>query len=237
MLKVSCLYVAVGALFVLVACQGKTDVNEPGDNGGNSSVGGENSNVGGSTFHGGGNTSTSGGTHSSSVTSSTGGSVQGGAANLTQCVANDDCGLRAKTCCGICGAPSSTDVIALSVEGMTQYTKDVCGGGPVPCPACATQMNPDLFATCRSGNCKVVDLATSDLSACQQASDCVLRAATCCECNASVETWNLVALSKSALADYASQVCGSEEVCAKCMPIYPTTIVPACVSGHCQISR
>lgn len=219
------IHALLGCLVVLVACDGKTEDGGVRGVGGGGAFGGATATVGGATGQG-GNTVTSGG------------AAQGGATSITlACETNQDCTLRAATCCGVCGAPTIDDMIALPVDAVDAYAKQVCGTGPVMCPACATQLNPDLFATCDSGTCQAVDLAQSDWSLCTTASDCTVRAATCCECNASLERWNLVAVAKTALSDYASAICEPAQACAECMPVYPTEVTLDCVSGHCTLPR
>jgi hypothetical protein len=99
------------------------------------------------------------------------------------------------------------------------------------------QLNADLLATCDNGACKAVNLPESDLSTCNAASDCVVRAAACCECGASMELWSLVAIAATASADYAALVCESTQACAACMPVYPTDVALDCVAGHCVLAR
>jgi hypothetical protein len=212
----------LGCLVVLVACEAKTEDDGMNGVGGGGSLGGSTAAVGGAAQGG----------------AAQGGAAQGGATSSDfACETNQDCTLRAATCCGVCGAPALDDMIALSVDGVDAYAKQVCGTGPAMCPACATMLNPDLFATCDSGACQAVDLTQSEMSACTTASDCTLRAATCCECGASLEVWNLVAVAKTSLADYAAAICEPVQACAECMPIYPTAVTLDCVSGHCKLQR
>lgn len=98
-------------------------------------------------------------------------------------------------------------------------------------------INPDLFATCDNSACSVVDLATSELSVCSVDADCVLRVADCCECGASMERFNLIALSKTGRSAYPALVCDPNTACAECLPTYPTSPTPTCVEGHCRVER
>jgi hypothetical protein len=207
------------SLFGFVGCGGATD-----DQG---------SNVAGASNAGGG--------FGGAVTTSGGRTGTGGGAATTpnvrqDCSSHVDCALVPASCCGTCGAPTSSDVVALRADAASAYRTDQCGAG-YPCPACASINNPDLFASCENSQCVVVDLTTNPVSACSAAADCALRAARCCECGAAMDSWSLVAVSKNSESSYAALVCDASAVCAECMPNYPTSVTPTCADGHCRIDR
>jgi hypothetical protein len=206
-------------LFGLVGCGGATDDQGPNVAGAGNTGGG----TGGTATTSGGHTGAGGGTTTTP--------------NVRRdCSSHSDCQLVPASCCGACGAPTSQDVVALRTDAAAGYRESACGTGS-PCPACASLNNPDLFASCQNSECVVVDLTTNPVSACSADADCVLRAATCCECGASMDPWRLVAITKNSENSYASLVCDATAMCAECMPEYPTSQTRTCSDGHCRIAR
>jgi hypothetical protein len=219
----------VGSLMVVWGCNGAT---EPDGAGGAGNLG-----TGGTASKGsGGQTSALGGS-SSAIGGALGTSGGTGATVRRDCSSHADCTLVSATCCGVCGAPTSSDVVALRVDAAAAYRTSVCGTGQVACPACASMANPDLFASCQNSVCTVVDLLNGPLTACSTNADCALRAARCCECGAPMDVWSLVALSSSGESGFAALVCDPATACDACMPVYPATPVPNCSNGHCQLNR
>jgi hypothetical protein len=207
------------SLFGLVGCGGATADQGPSVAGASNANGG----FGGQVTTSGGRTGAGGGTATTP--------------NVRRdCSSHTDCVLVPASCCGACGAPTSNDVVALRVDAAAGYRESVCSAG-YACPACASMNNPDLFASCQNSLCVVVDLTTSQVSACSADADCVLRAAACCECGAAMDAHSLVAISKNSASSYASLVCDATAVCAECMPQYPTSPAVICNGGHCWIDR
>ncbi|HKO49504.1 MAG TPA: BPTI/Kunitz domain-containing protein, partial [Polyangiaceae bacterium] len=74
---------------------------------------------------------------------------------LTECAADDDCGLRnTAACCEGCG--NSGDPIAYNrkLDPITAF----CGGKPVPCPACVGGIPEGFISHCRAKRCLVEQL-------------------------------------------------------------------------------
>lgn len=235
----------LGMGVVASSCGNRTDADTNYDEshaGGTSNKGGTTGNAG-TTMHGG---TTGNGGRTGSTTPPHGGSTGSGGTSATaggsggfatSCQQPSDCTLTAATCCGTCGIPQKTDVVAVATAGLNAYRNAICGSGPKLCPLCATMNNPDLLATCDRGTCSVVDLTESPLSACSRVTDCRLRAATCCECGASMALWDLVALSSDGLVGYAAILCDAGAACPECMPHYPTNAQLSCTLGHCSLAR
>jgi hypothetical protein len=216
-------------LLVVCDCSGAT---EPDGAGGAGNLG-----TGGTASNGSGGQASALGGSSPAIGGALGTSGGTGANVRRDCSAHADCTLVSATCCGVCGAPTSSDVVALRVDAATAYQTSVCGPSLVACPACAAMANPDLFASCQDSVCTVVDLLNSPLTACSTNADCALRATRCCECGAPMDVWSLVALPSSHGSGYAALVCDPATACAECMPVYPATPVPNCSKVHCQLNR
>ncbi|HEX2675395.1 MAG TPA: hypothetical protein VHM19_02115, partial [Polyangiales bacterium] len=96
------------------------------------------------------------------------------------CEEPSDCIVVGLGCCGVCGKPELEDVIAIRRDALPAR-QERCR--TATCPACATMTNPSLIATCRSGQCAVVDVEQEDaISACHDDGDCRIRGTSCCEC-------------------------------------------------------
>jgi len=71
--------------------------------------------------------------------------------SVTQCSDASECSLRdGAACCQGCDAAG-----IVAVRNDSSLFDLVCGGGDVGCPACASQIPPDLKADCISGRCAV----------------------------------------------------------------------------------
>lgn len=149
------------------------------------------------------------------------------------CEINSNCVIASTTCCGPCGSSTVDDVVGVNKARADEYRKVVCPN-PVACPACPTERNPDLLATCAAGSCKALDVRQHAASACTKDSECRLRVASCCECGGSVAPSDLIAVSQEAL--YADLVCDPMTGCPACAPIYPTNVEAGCaIDGHCEV--
>ena len=150
----------------------------------------------------------------------------------------EDCVLTSRTCCGVCGAPTADDVIALRRDEVDAYRRGVCGPDPVGCPACATQPNPSLVAVCADPGCAVRDLgrAGDPATACTTDAGCVIRSAACCECGGGAP---YLALAVDHAADYAALVCPPGTACPECAPLPPADLEAYCDAssgpGVCRI--
>ena len=74
--------------------------------------------------------------------------------------------------CGCCGRPRRGHVEALSGRAASERMS-------IGCPACDCPEDPTLFATCVRSVCEVVDLQTSELTACTADADCIATPGTC----------------------------------------------------------
>jgi hypothetical protein len=165
----------------------------------------------------------------------TGGGSQGSVNRL--CTVNSDCVLVPVSCCGTCGAPTATDVLAINSDSIQLQSDLACANQAVPgCPLCAAEPNGSLLAQCVQGSCEVFDVRASPVSACETAQECVLRVAACCECGAAMNVSSLIALNADQLSSYAQLVCDSTADCMDCAPVYPSDITIDCISGHCQLA-
>ena len=164
----------------------------------------------------------------------------GGASNFKPCQSSADCSLVPQTCCGVCGVPELEDVLSVNVQFQNDHKLKVCGDPPPPCPYCATEPNPNLYAFCEigimGGTCVAEDIRKSDLSACQTDSDCSLRfGLNCCEpCGGSSS--DLVAINRSQLGALEARKCDAAEACDECVPNYPNGVTTTCTAGQCQVA-
>ena len=139
----------------------------------------------------------------------------------------EDCVLTSRACCGVCGAPTADDVIALRPGEVDAHRLDVCGPDSVACPACATQPNPFLVPVCADLGCAVRDLgrAGDPATACTTDAGCVIRSAACCECGGGAP---YLALAVDRAADYAALVCPPGTACPECAPLPPADLEAYC---------
>ena len=167
--------------------------------------------------------------------------VEGGAldaASLGNCAEPGECALVTRTCCGVCGAPAVTDMASVRWDETEAHRNSVCGGGPVPCPACAAMLNPNLGALCRASHCAAVDVRTDSVSNCTQDADCMLRyGLSCCEMCSGTESM-LTAFRKDALRDLTT-CAPNEGACPPCVPTYPSNARARCnaQTRHCEVAR
>lgn len=161
--------------------------------------------------------------------------VGGSTANIDRtCAVPNDCVVQSFACCHGCGIPNASDYTAMNRYAAYDYQRAVC---PIKatCITCNAQVGINVLqATCEQGQCALVDLRQSDVTACSTASDCYVRAPECCECGGTTNEFAIIAVSSTATVSYASLVCGPSQACPDCAPQYPAVTVD-CVSGHCQI--
>jgi hypothetical protein len=196
--------------------------------------GGESANSSGSEGGGGTSAGPTGGDGPRIGSGGTGGASTASTA-MRKCSIPTDCALRSQSCCGACGAPSRSDVVALNVSELSRYAVDVCGTMSA-CPACAAMPDHTLLATCDQGQCIVVDLLDHPSTACSDASECYVRAPDCCECGGSTDANSVIALSSTSGFAYPALVCNPNQDCDACEPTYPNVIV-GCIGGHCQVLK
>lgn len=188
---------------------------------------------GGSTDEGGGG---SGGTAGSAGSGGTAGSATVPA--WQTCEAEGQCVLQADGCCPWCPGPTAPKVEAVGREPgqLAAYFAEQCPT-PTECPNCPAVASPTAAAFCVDGSCRVINIRQNPIASCDADSDCVLRYAGCCESCAGPDSAMLVALNKSKVHEYESQLCSPDApACEPCTPSYPPDYRAICVSdGHCSV--
>jgi hypothetical protein len=159
-----------------------------------------------------------------------------GSKPLDACEDNGDCFLRAKGCCGACDPSQLSDFVALNVEYNDVYAAtlncEVVDCAPCLEPEPGTSNQPYFVATCQANRCIAVDLRTTDVTECNQPSDCSLRFGSgCCEsCGGEI-----IALSDQ--ATLSDLVCPKEiPPCLACEPGDPAGLTADCQSGRCLVA-
>lgn len=174
-----------------------------------------------------------GSSSSSSTSTSTSTSSGGGAGGFAACDGPGQCVIANKGCCDPCGAPELADVTAINGKFADAFFQSTCPE-PTPCPACATAVNPNLFAYCDNGTCKAADASKHPVSECKADADCSLRYGTgCCQSCGAVDASWLIAVSDGGLL--LSLVCGEDVGCPACVPTYPSDASAICSAGHCAV--
>ncbi len=199
---------------LIAACGGSSVVDNSFDDG-----------TGGSTT-----SSSSSSTSSSSSSSSTGGP------NFGSCSEPGVCVLHAPGCCGVCGKPTLGQLDAINQSATQAHYDATCDDPAGPCPGCASQPNPDLFAYCDldKKQCVGADFATHPLNTCKQPSDCTLRyGLSCCECGSEGLGLTAVPVDYSPVAEL---VCAGDVGCLECQPTYPQDVMADCVGGKCVVA-
>lgn len=172
---------------------------------------------------GGGSGATTTGTTTTTTTTGTGG--------FSSCDGPGQCVLVEQGCCSSCGTQSLDTLVAVNAAQASAFHQSVCPE-EVPCPACASQQNPNLFAYCDSGTCRAADVRTHEVSACSSNGDCSLRIGTsCCE-PCSGPGFELTSVSGS----LETLVCSPSTACDDCAPQYPFDAAAVCSNGHCGVA-
>ncbi len=149
------------------------------------------------------------------------------------------CALVPRSCCGRCGVATATDQIALPRDSVGKYRELACtsDGGGIGCPACASPPDPELQAFCRGGACVPVFVPTDDVSSCSSDADCVPVHGICCGPCDGERT--LVAINRSKISEFNSQICDPRVDCAACPTPSPVKSTVRCDAStkHCVIAR
>lgn len=156
-----------------------------------------------------------------------------GMVKTPECTEPSQCALRAMSCCGMCGAATPDDMIALPTTEVAAYGTMVCEGMP-GCPPCFSEQDPFLVATCSAADeCVAINLHEDMLTECTTAADCVLASTRCCDCGMPE---NAVAYNP-ARGSFTSLICDSTVVCAPCGPGEPDfgARTADCQMGHCVV--
>jgi hypothetical protein len=162
-------------------------------------------------------------------------SSDAGVPSWAVCADNSDCMLAGNSCCEVCGQPELGDVDAINTRAAAAHFDAVCDDPDPICPACPSQPNMWLGATCGAEMCRAFDLRETDLVTCTEHTDCALRVTDCCECGADTSPFGLIALRRDAFTDYERLVCDRDSVCIECAPSYPGHVRPVCSDeGRCE---
>jgi len=155
--------------------------------------------------------------------------------DFAACTGPGQCVLAITNCCGPCGTPEIGDYAAVNQAQLGGYQKFVCPE-ETPCPACAAELNPHLFAYCDAGQCVAADARTHAVSACTSSDDCYLRVGTdCCESCGPISVSQLTAVT-NAMPQIEALVCAPDTGCAECGSQLPPEALTLCgVSGHCEV--
>lgn len=192
-----------------------------------------------STATGTGATSTSS-TSASSTSSSSTSTGNGGGPSFAACGAAGTCVLALQDCCGPCGDPAITDYDAVNRDAEDAHFAAVCPDpAGTPCPGCAVDPDPNLFAYCDldGGRCVGADLPRTELASCETWEDCTLRAGVgCCEPCEAADPWAWVALRADAVDDLEALVCEPGTGCPECgPPTPPAELFAECLDGVCNV--
>ena len=159
----------------------------------------------------------------------------GGSPDYDSCKLPTDCQITGQGCCGVCNGPGLTthDFVAFNKQYAAQVTACPADIACEPCPGTTRdQATLKYFVpNCVQGQCVVVDLRQSDVTACQSANDCALRNGNACcpACNGDAA----IAVRKD--GSFENLVCGSARPpCAACLPA-PDSIAICGASGHCEV--
>ena len=106
---------------------------------------------------------------------------------------------------------------------------------PMPCPRCATFLNPYLIATCNGGRCEPRDTRLEGYASCSVDEECRLRTRECCECGGTTDPYSLIAIRIDMDPAYSSAVCDPLMACPECLPMYPSEARAVCRMGHCEV--
>jgi hypothetical protein len=198
--------------------------------GGSIGVAGSSSSAGATSLGGFGSV---GGTVGSAGTTS-GSAGAGGATDIRSCSSNTDCEVVPVSCCS-CGTGPVSSYTAINTKYTAQYNERCGTIDCVACPPTAFDPNNPVFyyvPTCQAGHCAVVDLRTTDVTACSSAAECSLRAGTAC-CSACSGT--PIALNTKNAPKLSALVCGSDPgLCLACTPDFADYSV-ACTDRRCNV--
>jgi hypothetical protein len=151
-----------------------------------------------------------------------------------------ECRLAQLTCCESCFDLRAEDVVSIARDERMRFFDEVaCPGGMDCIRRCEPATNASLIAMCSASTCAVVDIENDPrLAGCTTDADCSVRVPDCCECGASVERSNLIALNATGMAEIASIACDPDSTCATCAPVYPSDVEAVCHSdlGLCRLA-
>jgi hypothetical protein len=155
--------------------------------------------------------------------------------DFAKCSAATDCVQASVSCCGPCDTDRPDTIVAINGSVSPAYRTSL-GCDNVRCEACpppdpVTHAVPYLRVDCRAGRCVWIDTRQTEMTACSNAGDCVLRNGLgCCErCGTSLET--LVAVNGKV------PQCASAAPCPPCVSTYPADYAATCRGGQCAVVK
>lgn len=193
---------------------------------------------GGTTVVDGVNDTTSGSGAAGPTGSSGSGTTTTSTTSGGSCNDGESCVLTHFGCCDVCGAPELDDVAAVPSDELEAFHQAQC---PVPdaCPDCISCPNGHLFAECSGQSCTARDVRALGYTACNDSSDCFLRAgSSCCETCSEVDPYcgELIAISIGGAGELVDRVCEPNGgACPPCVPVHPDGVVAECIGGQCQV--
>lgn len=172
-----------------------------------------------------------------------------GSAGLEQtaCTVNTECVRVPVSCCGCSswGPLSSFTAINIKNQDRRCALVDCLPCEPSPPPA-LDDPSSYFVATCQKppnagpdavGRCVVVDLRATQITACQSATDCVLRSGTNCCPGCGNGNFPLVSINGSQYSALSDLVCGGDNMgCPKCAANFDGYDV-ACNLGRCSVEE
>jgi hypothetical protein len=192
--------------------------------------------------------SADGGAADGGASAGDGGASPGGVVDKQACVSVADCTIVSNKCCCNFAGPVS-DYAAINVAYAAEY-QEQCNAAD--CPQCQPPFSvsdpigpvANYVPTCRQtavpdpstggetvrGQCVIVDLRATEITACAVAADCALRSGTqCCPgCGGSP-----ISINKSKEPDLEALLCDATPVaCSACAPTFSGYIVN-CRAGRC----
>jgi hypothetical protein len=164
------------------------------------------------------------------------GGGSGGDAGIdwSQCTGPGQCTPLVNGCCSPCGTPTVDNFAGVNPKYTDAFKMAVCPV-PMPCPRCATGINPYIGARCGGAHCQAFDSRlVPEFSKCGADTECRLRnGLECCECN-SQGSWTAVSIAGQAALNAA--VCAPNTGCPDCAPVPPAGAKAVCIQGHCEIA-
>ncbi len=156
------------------------------------------------------------------------------AQEFSLCDGPGQCTALTSGCCAPCGKPTLGHVQGVNIDRQPDFRAATCGDPDPGCPACATQLEPNLQAFCSANRCSALDIRAHAYSECASDTDCTLRYADCCgSCVPDVA--KLIALSQAHLLDYGAAVCKPDQCLPACVQVMPERVRAVCATGHCAV--
>ncbi len=165
-------------------------------------------------------------------------------AGYLRCMAPGECELTPQVtsdCCAVsCGDLPMSQTVSLRRGARSDYHAIVCTTKG-PCDACTSWPSPTLMPICTNGACGIVDVTTTDYSACNADSDCTLHYASCCQiCSPTGHENEVLALAKTKTGSYGTNVCDpAAGACPPCVAQFPVGWTAVCspTTKHCVVKK